>query len=79
VTSNSVDSDEAMKRGNKALNATSRLFLGSVKRFIATIFFSALSVSSRLIFKRNHRLTFHRRYFLKGIRRLTLHRRYFLK
>jgi hypothetical protein len=35
---NSVDSDKAMKRGNEALNASSLLFLRSVKRFIASIF-----------------------------------------
>jgi hypothetical protein len=34
----SVDSDEAMKRGNEALNAASLKFLSSAKRFIATIF-----------------------------------------
>jgi hypothetical protein len=77
MTLNSVDRDEAMKRGNDALNASSLLFLRSVKRFIATIFYSALNVSSPLIFKRNHRLTLHRRYFFRGIHRLTLHRRYF--
>jgi hypothetical protein len=32
----SVDSDEAMKRGNEALNASSHLFLRSVKHFIAS-------------------------------------------
>jgi hypothetical protein len=55
-----------MKRGNEALNASLLLFLGSVKRFIATIFFSALNVSLPVIFKRNHRLMRHRRYFFKG-------------
>jgi hypothetical protein len=34
----SVASDEAMKRGNEALNASSLQFLSSVKRFIATVF-----------------------------------------
>jgi hypothetical protein len=34
----SVDSDEAIKRGNEALNASSLQFLSSVKRFIVTIF-----------------------------------------
>jgi hypothetical protein len=34
----SVDSDEAMKRGDEALNASLLQFLSSVKRFIATIF-----------------------------------------
>ncbi len=79
VTLYSVDSDEAMKRGNEALNASWLLFLRSVKRFIATIFYSALNVSSPLIFKRNHHLTLHRHYFFKGIHHLTLHRYYFLK
>jgi hypothetical protein len=32
-----VDSEEAMKRGNEALNASSLQFLSIVKRFIATI------------------------------------------
>jgi hypothetical protein len=37
MTLYSVDSDdEAMKRGNEALNASSLLFLRSVKRFIAS-------------------------------------------
>jgi hypothetical protein len=31
-----VDSDEAMKRGNEALNASLLRFLRSVKRFIAS-------------------------------------------
>jgi hypothetical protein len=31
-----VDSDGAMKRGNKALNASSFQFLSSVKNFIAS-------------------------------------------
>ncbi len=56
----SVDSDEAMKRGDEALNASSLQFLSSV-------------------FMENHRVTLHRRYFLKEIHRLMLHRRYFLK
>jgi hypothetical protein len=47
------DNEEAMKQGNEALNASSLLFLRSVKRFIATIFYSALNVSLPLIFKRN--------------------------
>jgi hypothetical protein len=34
-----VNSDEAMKRGDEALNASSLQFLSIVKRFIATIFF----------------------------------------
>jgi hypothetical protein len=33
----SVDSDEAIKRGDEALNASSLQFLRSVKCFIATI------------------------------------------
>ncbi len=65
----SVDSDEAMKL---------LTLLSIVKRFIASIFFSALNASSPLIFMEKHCLTLHRRYFLKEIRRLTLHRRYFL-
>jgi hypothetical protein len=36
----SVDSNEAMKRDNEALNASSLQFLNIVKRFIATIFIS---------------------------------------
>jgi hypothetical protein len=35
MTLYSVDIDEAMKRGNEALNASSLLFLRSVKCFIA--------------------------------------------
>ncbi len=78
----SVDSDEALKRGDEALNASSLQFLSIVKRFITSLlqfFISALNASSPLIFMEAHRLTLHRRYFLKEIRRLTLHRRYFLK
>jgi hypothetical protein len=33
-----VDSDEAMKRGDEAFNGSSLQFLRSVKRFIASIF-----------------------------------------
>jgi hypothetical protein len=33
-----VDSDEAMKQGNEALNASSLQFLSSDKRIIATVF-----------------------------------------
>ncbi len=33
---NSVDSDEAMKCGNEALNTSSLLFVRSVKRFITS-------------------------------------------
>jgi hypothetical protein len=35
----SVDSDEAMKQDDEALNASSLEFLSIVKCFIATIFF----------------------------------------
>jgi hypothetical protein len=38
ITSHNVDSDEAMKLGNEALNASSLQFLRSVYRFIATFF-----------------------------------------
>jgi hypothetical protein len=65
LNSSSVDSDEAMKRDDKALNASSLQYFRSVKRFIAATF--------------TPRLTLHRRYFFKEIHRLTLHRRYFLK
>jgi hypothetical protein len=41
----SVDSDEAMKRGDEALNASLLQFLRSAKHFIATIFYSALNAS----------------------------------
>jgi hypothetical protein len=34
-----VDSDEAMKRGDEAFNGSSLQFLRSVKRFIASIFY----------------------------------------
>jgi hypothetical protein len=44
----SVDSDEAMKRGDEALNASSLQFLSSVKRFIASSLRFFLSVK-RLI------------------------------
>jgi hypothetical protein len=74
-----VDSDEAMKRGDDALNASSLQFLRSVKRFIATNFYLELNASSPFFYIENRRLTLHRRYFLKVIHRLTLHRRYFLK
>jgi hypothetical protein len=66
----SVDSDEAMKRGDEALNASllqflsivkrasSLRFLLSVKRFIAVNFFRkrSLNASSPLLFKRNSSL-----------------------
>jgi hypothetical protein len=70
----SVDSDEAMKQGDEAFNASSLQFLKSVKRFIASIFYSALNASSPLILKKNRRLALYHRYFLKQIHRLTLHR-----
>jgi hypothetical protein len=75
----SVDSDEAMKRGYEALNASLLQFLSSVKRFIASLLRFFLSVkrfiavifygkpsfnaSSPLLFKEIHHLTLHRRYF----------------
>jgi hypothetical protein len=45
----SVDSDEAMKRGNEALSASSLQFLSIVKRFIASLlqFFSQRSTLHR--------------------------------
>jgi hypothetical protein len=46
-----VDSDEATKRGDEAFNGSSLQFLRSFKRFIASIFYSALNASSPLIFK----------------------------
>jgi hypothetical protein len=65
----SVDSDEAMKRGDEALNASSFQFLSivkrciassqrfllSVKRFIAVHFYrkTSFNASSPLLFKRN--------------------------
>jgi hypothetical protein len=57
----SVDSNEAMKRGNEAFNGSSLQFLRSIKRFIPSIFYSALNASSPLILKKNHRLTLYRR------------------
>ncbi len=50
----SVDIDEAMKRGNEALNASSLQFLRRVKRFIA---------SSLRFYTQRQML--HRRYFLR--------------
>ncbi len=75
---NSVDRDEAMKRGDEALNTSSLLFLRSVKCFIATIFYPALNTSLPLLSKTNHCLKLHRRYFLKEMHHLMLHCRYFL-
>jgi hypothetical protein len=46
----SVDSDEAMKQGDEALNASSLQFFSIIKRFITTIFYSALKASSPLLF-----------------------------
>jgi hypothetical protein len=46
----SVDSDEAMKRGHEAFNASSLQFLSIVKRFITTISFSAVNASLRFLF-----------------------------
>ncbi len=60
-----VDSDEAMKRGDEALNASSLQFLGYVKCFIATNFYSALNTSSPLLFTKNRLLMLHCRYFFK--------------
>jgi hypothetical protein len=68
----SVDSDEAMKRGDEAFNGSSLQFLRSVKRFMASIFYLALNASSPLILKKNRRLTLYRRYFFKQIHCLTL-------
>jgi hypothetical protein len=70
-----VDSNEAMKRGDEVFNGSSLQFLRSFKRFIASIFYSALNASSLLIFKKNCCLTLYRRCFFKQIHRLTLHRR----
>jgi hypothetical protein len=64
----------AMKRGDEAFNGSSLQFLRSVKRFIASIFYSALNASSPLTLQKNRRLTLYRRCFLKQIHRLTLHR-----
>jgi hypothetical protein len=58
-----VDSDEAIKQGNEALNPSLLQFLSNVKRFIATIFVLALNASSLLLFMEKHCLTLHRRYF----------------
>jgi uncharacterized protein (UPF0332 family) len=50
-----------MKQDDEALNASLLKFLGSVKCFIATIFYSALNASSSLLFTKNLNLTLHRR------------------
>ncbi len=70
----SVDSDEAMKRGDEALNASLLQLLSIVKCFIA----SALNASLPVLFMEKHSLMLHRRGFLKEIHCLTLHRHYFL-
>jgi hypothetical protein len=77
----SVDSDEAMKRGGEALNATLLQFLSIVKRFIASSLRFLLSVKRfiTVIFIGKHRSMLRYHYFLKEIHRLTLQRRYFLK
>jgi hypothetical protein len=75
MESYTVDSNEAMKRGDEAFNGSSLQFLRSVKRFIASIFYSALNALSPLILKKNRRLTLYRRCFLKQIHCLTFHRR----
>ncbi len=95
MNSLSVDSDEAMKWGDEALNSSSLQFLRSVKHFIisllqffiqrkcfiATIFYSAFNASSPLLFKENHHLMLLQCYFyfFEEIERLMLHRWYFLK
>jgi hypothetical protein len=55
MNSYSVDSGEAMKRGDEALNASSLQVLRSVKRFNASslhFFYSALNASSPLFKKK---------------------------
>jgi hypothetical protein len=56
-----------MKRGDEALNASLIQFLRIVNAssLYPTNFYSALNASSPLLFTENHRLTLHRRYFLK--------------
>jgi hypothetical protein len=66
----SVECNEAMKRGNEALNAS------SLHRYN---FFGALNASSPLLFIEKHRFALHCHYFFIEIHCLTLHRRYFLK
>jgi hypothetical protein len=70
----SADSDEAIKRGDEAFNGSLLRFLGSVKHFIASIFYSALNASSPLILRKNRRLMLYRRCIFKQIYRLMLHR-----
>jgi hypothetical protein len=65
LNSSSVDSDEAMKQDDEALNASSRQYFGSGKRFIAATFTPRLTLHGRYFFKEDHRLTLHRRSFLK--------------
>ncbi len=55
MNSYSVDSDKAMKRGDEALTDSLLQFLRSIKRFVGTIFYTALNASSLLHFKENHR------------------------
>ncbi len=62
----SIDSNEAMKWGDEALNASSLQFLSRAKRFIASLLqFWALNVSLLLLFMEKHHLTFFCRYFVK--------------
>jgi hypothetical protein len=50
LNSHSVDSDEAMKRGDEVLNASSLEFLRKLKLFIAMIFYLLSKASSPLLF-----------------------------
>ncbi len=77
MNSYSGDSNEAMKRGSEVLNTSLLQFLRSIKRCFPSMlrFYSALKVSSPLLFQKNHCLTFIAVYFLKEIHRLKLHRR----
>jgi hypothetical protein len=64
-----------MKRGDEAFNGSLLQFLRSVKRFMASVFYSELNASSLLILMKNRHLTLYRRCFFKQIHRLMLHRR----
>jgi hypothetical protein len=75
----SVDRDEAMKQGDEVLNVSSLKFFRSVKRFIATIFYSALNASSLLLFKGKSSFNASSLLLFKEIHCLMLHRYYFLK
>jgi hypothetical protein len=77
----SVDSDDAIKRGYEALNASLLQFLSSVKLFIASSlkFFLSVKHFIAVTFYRKTRLMLHCLYFSKEIHRLMLHRCYFLK